>query len=547
MKNEIVIATRGSDLALVQTHNAMGELSQLGFKVTKKIITTKGDTDYRPFLQIKGDGFFTKELERALLSNEAQLAIHSSKDLPSLVHKELPWLSFSNRASSKDVLVIKKHLWGANAPLPGVTIGTSSPRRRAQIQHYWPHCKVVELRGNVPTRFKKVSESDLDATLLAKAGLDRLGGWKKFSDNDSVQVIELDWVTAPCQGIVAVQSHSDFSKVADSLANRELHEIALCEKSFLAFLGGGCHLPLGVKIEKVSPQKFQLDCFYAETNSNSELETLEFKLSDSNLTSLVRKGFRSLVDQKPKQQKQIWLTQPIQQHHRIAKVLENENLSANFWPLVEIQPCWDFKSIKNRLIQSSEMQTGLVFSSHFASTIFVREFLTDPQIEKQILKSPIFCVGQRTASPLIEVGLKPISADEESASAKNLFKLLQTQTQIENWLLLGTLDSQIKSYFQNSQLKFDLLELYSTVKSHSVISKTPDFQENDAIVFSSPSAVKTFAEIPQIKQKIKDFNMKLFSFGPSTSLQLDQCGFDHFKNTKSGSWIQMSRLIKETL
>ena len=178
MKSPIIIGTRGSELALWQANFTKTLLAENGIVAELKIINTKGDATQQwnlSFDKIEGKGFFTKELEDALLANEIDLAVHSCKDLPTTFPDGLTIAAYSKRANPFDLLLIKKDKVDETKVLKLPTnaiVGTSSARRKSQLLALRPDIELQDLRGNVPTRIKKLKEQNYDAIVLASAGLE---------------------------------------------------------------------------------------------------------------------------------------------------------------------------------------------------------------------------------------------------------------------------------------------------------------------------------------------------------------------------------------
>ncbi len=180
MKRKIIIGTRGSDLALWQANYTKGLLEEKGQEVEIKIIQTLGDQTQQwdtSFDKIEGKGFFTKELEEALLNNNIDIAVHSHKDLPTTSPEGLIIAGVSKREDPSDLLII--HDSSVDEKLKfnlkkGAIVGTSSTRRKSQLLAFRPDLKVKDLRGNLPTRINKLRLGNYDAIMLAKAGVERL-------------------------------------------------------------------------------------------------------------------------------------------------------------------------------------------------------------------------------------------------------------------------------------------------------------------------------------------------------------------------------------
>ncbi|MGC1482010.1 MAG: hydroxymethylbilane synthase [Chthoniobacterales bacterium] len=248
----LTLGTRGSDLALTQSRLVASALraAHPDLRVQEKIIRTVGDRRLDVPLHAVGPldkGLFTKELEEALLDGTIDFAVHSLKDLPTENPPGLVLAAILERADPADLLVSKTP-GGLDGLPPHSTVGTSSPRRKNQLLHFRPDLTVVDIRGNVPTRLRKLAESDtLAATVLAKAGLDRLGHDIIPPQLHATVITEM--LPAPGQGAIAVQTR-DADTATRALFQPLHHEdTARCvtaERDVLRQQGGGCHLPLGV-------------------------------------------------------------------------------------------------------------------------------------------------------------------------------------------------------------------------------------------------------------------------------------------------------------
>ncbi len=248
----LIIGSRGSDLALYQANFIRSILEQEhGCAVELRIIKTVGDRiDNVSFEQMEGKGFFTKELEDALLAREIDLAVHSLKDLMTSMPAGLKLGSVGYRADRRELLLIRKSSVEGDNLLPirkGGVIGTSAARRKGQVAFLNPSLKVADLRGNVPTRVAKLRDGKYDAILLAAAGVTRLE-----LDLSDLHVISLDpeqFLPAPAQGILGIQIRDNdpsveavISKLGSVAAMLE----ANLERGLLARFDSGCSLPLGV-------------------------------------------------------------------------------------------------------------------------------------------------------------------------------------------------------------------------------------------------------------------------------------------------------------
>ena len=246
--NTIRIATRASKLALAQANQVAKMLSLLSPESVVKLveISTKGDRDKSDFLyKATSTGFFTSEVEHALLDGRADIAVHSLKDLPTAVTPGLTIAAIPPREKVCDVIVSAENL-GSIEDLPtGASIGTSSVRRITQMKLIRPDLNCQPLRGNVETRVRKVKEGRVDAIVIAQAGLNRLG----LSDNISLVLSPEVFIPAPGQGALAIQTRDDNSelrKLVSRLDDPDTRITVETERRILAGLHGGCSIPLGV-------------------------------------------------------------------------------------------------------------------------------------------------------------------------------------------------------------------------------------------------------------------------------------------------------------
>ena len=244
----IRIASRASKLALIQSNHVRSLLEGLGCDVEISIvkISTKGDSDKSDFLY-KSDsiGFFTSEVENAILDGRADVAVHSLKDLPTAGAEGLIVAAVPKRESIADALVAKGPV-SSIADLPaGATVGTSSLRRIAQLRRLRNDINCVPLRGNVETRVSKVAEGRVDAAVIACAGLNRMG----LEDKISAVLPPDEFLPAPAQGALAVQirdADAELGELVGRLDDKNARLGAETERHILASMHGGCSIPLGV-------------------------------------------------------------------------------------------------------------------------------------------------------------------------------------------------------------------------------------------------------------------------------------------------------------
>lgn len=250
----MIVGTRGSQLALAQTKQVCAWLEKItGEAIDLEIIKTKGDKITTSQLyNMDSKGLFTKELDIALLEEEVDFTVHSFKDLPTELNEDLEIVAVPKRESPNEVLISSK-TWAELGP--GSKLGTSSLRREAFCNHYEKEFELKPIRGNIETRISKALNSNLDATIMAEAGLKRLNLTKYIKE-----VFPIDYITPPAgQGALAIITRKDFDKkgiiqkINDYISMQEV----LAEKMILEELGVGCQWPIGA-IAHVNNKEFKL-------------------------------------------------------------------------------------------------------------------------------------------------------------------------------------------------------------------------------------------------------------------------------------------------
>jgi hydroxymethylbilane synthase len=471
-----VVGTRGSDLALFQARSFLKTLSSISIEAKESILVTKGDVDHRPFKELGGDGYFTKEIEAALIRGDIDFAVHSGKDLPSMVHFGFPWVAFGERETTTDILIIKKEFFPDGKIKEGSRIGTSSPRRREQLRFFFKSLDILELRGNVPTRLKKCLDGEYDGIVLAKAGLSRLGLIKDIPS--SHLIVDLDWTTAPAQGIVVAQ-HS--SKVENTgFANQELTKIALFEKSFLKFLGGGCQMPLGCNFRL--KKEVQASVFFKEKDM-----TFNFHVNGKTIETARQSAFEKLVNFEAKpSQKKVWVAAPLQNQREWGKEITKRGYHPVFFPLIDIVPdSTDLKSIDSDLEKSS----ALVFTSAFGARLALLE--VGQKIMDFAKSKPILVVGDSTKACFDNVGISTIAPHEATgeALANMILKM-----NLKSVLALGAERLQMAGSLRDLKIPFTHRILYKTAYvSWDSLPLEPS--SDDDLIVTSPSSVESLLDV----------------------------------------------------
>jgi hydroxymethylbilane synthase len=307
MTNNLRIGTRGSELALWQTNYVKSLLAHLfpHLTVEIEIIKTTGDKILdAPLAKIGDKGLFTKELELALFDNRIDLAVHSLKDIPTLVPDGLTIAAILEREDVRDVFIAhpsKKYT--AFEKLPhGATLATGSLRRKSQLLNARPDLQIVDLRGNLNTRIKKLDESNWHGMILAKAGVTRIGWAKRITVILSFKVM----LPAVGQGALAIETRIDDSNtnnILHSLHHQPTADAVTAERALLRELEGGCQVPIGA-LGTIHGRELQLEAVIGNLDGTklirgkkiggtSDAETIGIELAQE----LLRRGGREILEQ----------------------------------------------------------------------------------------------------------------------------------------------------------------------------------------------------------------------------------------------------------
>ena len=288
MKAQLTIGSRGSKLALWQAGWMKAQLNRLypRTEVSIEIIKTSGDVlKDAPLAVIGGRGVFTKELEEALLDGRIDVAVHSLKDLPTVLPAGLRLAAVTEREDARDALVLRA---GFEVERPsigslpeGATVGTSSPRRVSQLKHLRPDLRVKELRGNVDTRLRKLDAGDYDAIVLASAGLRRLG----LAGRISAPVEAEEMLPAVGQGALGIETRDadeETARVVAAVNDESTRAACAAERALLRELGGGCQLPIAAHAVMVGEGRLRLSGLVAVPSGETVIrESLEGAAADA--------------------------------------------------------------------------------------------------------------------------------------------------------------------------------------------------------------------------------------------------------------------------
>ncbi|MBN1392032.1 MAG: hydroxymethylbilane synthase [Sedimentisphaerales bacterium] len=268
--NVLTVATRGGDLAIAQTQIIISALKKIhpGIQIKIKKITTSGDRDKRTSLwDLKNSGFFTSQVEDALLAGQADFAVHSFKDLPTQPRAGLTLTAVCERTFPEDCLLANGTINSIEQLPQSAKIGTSSLRRAAQIKHLRADLIPLPIRGNVPTRIKLLEQGKFDAVILARAGMERLGLGEKISLCFDPQ----NFIPAPAQGALAVQTRTTdpaVIKLVAAIDDKNSRTITFAERQVLVTMSCGCHAPVGA-FAKITGNLMEISTFISDLEAKN--------------------------------------------------------------------------------------------------------------------------------------------------------------------------------------------------------------------------------------------------------------------------------------
>jgi len=292
MNKTLIVATRGGALAIAQTQIVVSALKKIhpDIDIQVKKIASEGDKDRKTTLwELKSTGFFTSQLEDALLANQADAAVHSFKDLPTVIREGLVIGAVLDRRFPEDCLVsaggtailaVSSRAGSPCHELPkGAKVGTSSLRRTVQLKRLREDLQCVPIRGNVTTRLRKLEQGDFDAIVLARAGLERLG----LDDKISIVFDPAKFIPSPAQGALAVEIRDDDSEtkeIVSKLDDKDARKTTTVERQVFAALRCGCHAPAGV-FAKISGDQITISgCFSEPDGKNFVQSTVSGPVAD---------------------------------------------------------------------------------------------------------------------------------------------------------------------------------------------------------------------------------------------------------------------------
>lgn len=521
------IATRDSDLALWQARHVQNLLSrQIACDAELIPFKTKGDLDLEtPLAALEGKGFFTKELEAALLAGQADLAVHSLKDLPTELPPGLKVAAVLSRADRREALLIRPGKRADRKPLPlanGAVLGTSSARRMAQVAIHAPDLKIVDIRGNVPTRVRKLREGKYDAVLLACAGLERLQ--LDLSDLDVELLALADLLPAPGQGALAIEIRSGdkateaaVAKLDDGLVRREIE----AERGLLHLFAGGCKLPLGTYADV--QDELTLHAVYAARERSGAFVAFRASARAAAPERAARAVFADLLKQKsswaqkaqPLSGMTVAVTRPADQVESLRESVEKIGGRLQPVPTLAFEPAGDCELIARTLKELSLFQ-WILFTSANAVHYFFTECARGLTLPDRL---QFGAVGEATARAVLREG-HTVALTGAGGTGQHLADQFLAQVGPGKRVLWPTAEShrtELATTLTAAGVEIVPLVIYRSTLPPAEARLDKDAVHPHWILVTSPEAGRNFVDLYGIPE-----GARWAAIGPTTQAQMQQ-------------------------
>jgi hydroxymethylbilane synthase len=510
----IVIGSRGSDLALWQAHFLQNELLQIGFTSSISIIKTQGDKIQHLSLEkLEGKGFFTKEIEDALLQGTIDVAVHSHKDLPTTYTPGLTIAAVSHREAPSELLLIRKEKVNTLNDLhlaENAIVGTSSSRRNVQLKFFRPDITCTDIRGNVPTRIKKLRDGLYDAILLANAGVTRLQ--LPIDDLHAVKINPEKFIPAPAQGVLAFQCRKQDYEMLEILAKINHADVAdtiFVERKVMNLFNGGCHMPLGVYCRKENNEYL----VWATQTADKTTPISRMFVRGNNTDMLANQIFNEL---QKKSDKKVFVSTEMSEQLLATQVLRQKGLQLTAVPCVEIEAI-DF---------TFDITCDWLF---FTSKNGVAHFFNKYPVIADTIR--FACIGEATAAQLNAFGKNADFIGE--GNTQNIANQFQ---QFANGC------SVVFAAAQNRQTPLqEMIAAYANVHHIAVYANQPKAigtVSADVLVFTSPLNVDGFLLSNEITS-----TQKIIAIGATTQQYLLDKGYPQVSIPPQHHLLSVAELI----
>lgn len=495
MSNKIRIGTRDSQLALWQANMVKTELERLGH--TAELIKVKSTGDIvlnKPLYELGITGIFTRNLDIALLNEDIDIAVHSLKDVPTILPKGITQAAVLKRGNVLDVLVYKENL--EFLKLDAAMIATGSLRRKAQWLNRYPNHIIENLRGNVNTRLRKIQSNNWHGGILAAAGMDRIGLRPK-------NALDLEWmIPAPAQGaimIATLHERKDILAICESLNDRETEICTRIERSFLNKLEGGCTAPIGaiatIRNKTIDFRGVLLSEDGREKVTVQRTVTLEEEqdLGASCAKEVIKNGGEKILNNLDKRQytgSEIFSTKLLTKSQML---LFNETLD------ISSRNCIKVNTNRIPLTTLNKPLNSVIITSKNAVTAILESFSPT-----ELRFKNIYCVGRRTKR-LVEDKIGTVTYTAKNASILAEYLISNLKEKEVTYFCSDIRLDDIPVVLSDNGFKVNEVFAYSTTYDAVKVSASID-----GVMFYSPSTVESFVSK-------NDNNFKAFCIGPSTA------------------------------
>jgi hydroxymethylbilane synthase len=544
MKNIIRIGTRGSKLALYQAYRVKEELEEHFKHITFEIviIKTKGDIILDvPLSKIGDKGLFTKELEIALFNNEIDLAVHSLKDLPTVFPAGAKLGAVLKRGEIRDALISTNNRKISDLTTKDV-IATSSLRRKAQLLRINKDFKIVEIRGNVNTRIRKMQEGYCDVMVMAAAGLQRLEMGEYISELISPETM----IPACSQGAIAIEIRDNDTFIEETLSKINDHATWItteAERAFLRNLEGGCQIPVGSH-SRIEGDKFYITGFissiegseYYKESANGNINDA-VEIATSLAKSLYNKGGKEILEiirnvnltektgELPLKNKIIISTRVVESDDTLPGLLQTQGAKVLSLPMIEVKQSL-INDVDKIVLKNINSFNWLFFTSRNGVVNFFKHLIDVKGNTELSTNIKIAAIGNKTALELEYYGFSAdfISDGNTSEELLEQFSKLQRPSSLKILLALGNLanDTLLNGLAKGNEVS--RINVYDTLKPENADKGILEIIQKDLydlILFTSPSTFQNFSSFLD-KSILK--SLKVASIGNTTSKCITEAG-----------------------
>jgi hydroxymethylbilane synthase len=513
--NPIRFGTRGSALARAQTDFAIGQLRSVypDADVVIVVIRTEGDIDkISPLTDIGGRGVFTSALEMAIIGGEIDAAVHSAKDLPTVLHVDAPIVAYPSREDPRDALV-SRHGTTLDFLPDNPVIGTSSRRREAQVLRLRPDARVMNIRGNIDSRLRKAESPEFDGVILAAAGLIRMGWADQISEYFAIE----QFVPSPGQGAIAIQACRSLPP-AEILASIDDCDVAIAvgiERSFLAAIGAGCTMPVGAYASPTNGG-YRLDAMLGDAPgsrivfASEELDRgrehqhaadVAWRLAREVDGHTSQRSWNGLARSGDLTGARVIVTRPRHQAGQLMQALGERGAQTMLLPTTQIETVADTSALDAALAAAARGEFDWIAFTSANAVSVVANRMDALDISPGLLNSvKVAAVGEATARAARDAGLTvelvPSTATGAGLTSEMLDHVVPGTRILYPRSAIGR--DELTSTLRPAGVEVVAIDAYRTIPEQSVdpvVLGQVAHGGADAIVFASPSSIHGLIEI----------------------------------------------------